>query len=470
VLLLTGRTALQQLIGLGGQVFLARVLGPKEFGTFWIVNFVLSFFTLFGDAGLGAALIQKKHDATDEELASVFWLQLGLGAIVCAIVFAAAPIIVPLWPGLPENGVWMLRALSLSLLLTTARVIPAILMERELFFGRLSVIDLVLTAGFNGAAVALAYLGYGTYALIGGVLVQGGLGLITAYALRPWLPKLCFDWQKLQPIIKFGLTFQTKNIVGFVNAAVMPLYAGSALGPYALGLVTWSQNTAFFPVQLVTIFGRVNFPLLSRLQHDPAAFARALSATVKLCATLSMLFVALFLGLGPALVHVIYGEQWLPALPSFYVFSAAIAIGFIVPIMSGALDALGNPGVMMRLGIGWTALNWLSVFVAMRLGDDPLTFALGYVVHIVVGNLAVIVVVTRLLPTIRVLPLIAPGLLAGAATAAVCRWLILPWATGPLQLIVAATLALGAFVAALAVLDRSTLGELVALVRGRKGP
>src|SRR5215471_11443005 len=126
VFILAARTALQQLINLGGQVYLARVLGPSEFGAFWIVQFVLNFFTLFGDAGLGAALIQKKHEATEEELASVFWFQIALGTVVVAIVFAAAPYVVRLWPGLPSNSVWMLRALALGLLLTSARVIPAI--------------------------------------------------------------------------------------------------------------------------------------------------------------------------------------------------------------------------------------------------------------------------------------------------------------------------------------------------------
>jgi len=80
VFLLAGRTVSQQIVILGGNVYLARLLGPGEFGAFWIVQFALSFFTLFGDVGLGAALIQKKDAATQDELSSVFWSQILLAA------------------------------------------------------------------------------------------------------------------------------------------------------------------------------------------------------------------------------------------------------------------------------------------------------------------------------------------------------------------------------------------------------
>jgi PST family polysaccharide transporter len=470
VIVLGARSVVQELMTLGGNIYLARVLGPGEFGAFWIVQFALSFFVLFGDAGFGAALIQKKNAATQEELSSVFWAQLLLGLVVVLVVFVSAPSVVTFWPGLPKSGVWMLRALSLGLVFTASRVIPAILMERELLFGRLSFVDLVLTASFYGSAVVLAHLGYGPYALVVAVLVQGAAGSIAAIALRPWLPSLTLKPAVLRPILRFGLTFQAKHLVGFVNAAVMPLYAGTALGPYALGIVTWSQNTAFLPLQIVDILARVNFPLLSRLQHDRQAFADTLQRTIQVCATVTLFFVALFLGLGPAIVGVVYGDKWLPALPTLYVFAVAISIGFVVPIMSGAFDAIGKPHVMMRLGIAWTLLNWVAVFVAMHFRASALSFTLGYCVHILFGNLAVIFVVKSLLPGTRLWPRIRAGIATALGVAAITRFALLPWAKGPFTLSAAVLCSVGAFVLLLALLDREGLGMLVAMMRKKPAP
>ena len=467
VVLLAVRTVIQQLVVLVGNVYLARLLGPLEFGAFWIVQFALSFFTLFGDAGFGGALIQKRDSATKEELSSVFWAQMLMGLGVVAVVFAAAPWVVEVWPALPKNASWMLRALSLSLLLTSMRVIPTILMERELFFGRLSVVDLMLTLSFYGCAVWLAQLGHGSNALVVAVLLQGAVGLVTAFALRPWLPGFHFSLRVLRPILKFGIAFQAKNIIGFVNGAVMPLYAGRALGPYPLGIVTWSQNTAFFPLKLVEILGRVNFPLLSRLQHDERAFARTLERTIQICGVVTLLFVALFLGVGPSLVQIVYGDKWVPALPTFYVFTVAISIGFVAPIVNGALDAVGKPKVMMRLGLFWTALNWVAVATTMQFAHGALAFSLAYCIHIVVGNGAVIYVVKSLIPAARLWPGIRAALLAAAGAACFGRFALLPWITGPFTLIAAVLLGTLAFVAVLAAFDREAALNLVALVRRR---
>src|SRR5262249_26316233 len=148
------------------------------------------------------------------------------------------------------------------------------------------------------------------------------------------------------------------------------------------------------------------------------------------------------------------GDKWIPALPTFYVFAAAISIGFIVPIMNGALDALGVPQVMFRLGIAWTLLNWIAVFVAMHIRADALTFALGYVVHILVGNLAVMFGVKRLLPGTRMRPLLMPGFIAGGVMGLMSRWLLLPWSSGPIGLIVAILAAAALFAGILWLVDR----------------
>lgn len=468
VFLLAARTALQQLVTLVGNVYLARVLGPSDFGAFWIIQFALSFFTLFGDAGFGAALIQKKDTATDEELSSVFWSQVALALLVVLAVFLSAPYVIKFWPDLPRGADWMLRALSISLLFTTVRVIPAILMERELLFGRLSLIDLLLTLTFYGSAMILAHLGYGPFALVTAVLAQGVVGLLAAYSLRPWFPRFHWNWSILRPIFKFGIAFQTKNIIGFVNAAVIPLYAGRALGRYALGIVTWSQNTAFFPMQLVAIMSRVNFPLLSRLQHDGRAFSRSLERTIQMCALVTLAFVALFLGIGPSLVKVIYGNRWIPAVPTLYVFATAISIGFVSPIVNGALDALGKPRIMMWLGLIWTAMNWLVIAITMQFRTDAFTFSIAYCVHIVVANLVVVLMVRRLLPTANVWSKIRTAVLAATLATAVGRWLILRWITGPFTLIAAALLILTIFSGAVALFDRSAFLEIVAQLRKRR--
>jgi PST family polysaccharide transporter len=217
----------------------------------------------FGDAGLGGALIQKKAEPTQAELSSVFILQVGIALLVLVLIGFGAPLVRFVWHDLPDGAEWVFRALSLGRLLTGVRVIPQILMERQLLFGRLAAIEVASTFGFYGGASIAAIAGLGVWSLVIGTLLQGFLSTALALALRPWKPSLIFDREALRPIIKFGIPFQAKNLIGFVNGAITPVYAGAVLGAKALGLIQWAQTTAYFPLKLVTIMGRVAFPLYS---------------------------------------------------------------------------------------------------------------------------------------------------------------------------------------------------------------
>ena len=51
-----------QTILLISNIFLARLLFPADFGTFAMVTFVITFFTVFSDLGLGPSLVQQKDE------------------------------------------------------------------------------------------------------------------------------------------------------------------------------------------------------------------------------------------------------------------------------------------------------------------------------------------------------------------------------------------------------------------------
>ncbi len=464
VIVLIARTAVLQVVVLGGNVYLSRILTPGDFGAFAIVQFAIAFFALFGDAGLGGALIQKKTEPTEEELSSVFWLQVLLSVFVMAVVFGGSAIFVRVWPDLPQNGAWLMRAMSVEFFLTALRVIPAILLERQLSYGRLSFLEFVLQVVFYVSAIVFARLHLGIMALVLAALLQGASGLLVVYALRPWRPRLVLSIELLRPILRFGLAYQARAILGFLNGAITPIFAGAMLGRTALGLNNWAQNTAYFPLKLVDIMGRVSFPLFSRLQNDKEAFATSLERSVQICAMAILFFVGLFFGLGPNVIHVIYTDQWMPALPLLLVYASITTLGFLAPLIAAALDAIGKPGILLRLSIFWTALNWVVVIAVMAKWRTPFAFAVGYGVHVVVGNLAVVYVMLKLMPDTHLWPRVRASLVAALATAALGHWVLSPWAMRPWSFVLAVLASLLAFAGVLILLDRSLIKDAMAII------
>src|SRR5579875_2942605 len=110
---IAGETAAQAL-RFGATVALARALTPGDFGLFRILLIVSAFATLFSEAGIPDALIQRDELRPEHESAA-FWLTTALGAFVAGGVYAGAPVIARLMamPRLIEGA----RLLCLPILL-----------------------------------------------------------------------------------------------------------------------------------------------------------------------------------------------------------------------------------------------------------------------------------------------------------------------------------------------------------------
>jgi O-antigen/teichoic acid export membrane protein len=456
-----------QIIVLGGDVFLRRRLEPADFGLFAIVQFALAFFAYFGDAGLGGALIQKKDEPTQHELSSIWCLQLLLSVALVVLIWFLAPLIVAFWPDMQKEGVWVLRALSVSLLLTSMRTVPMLLMERHLEYGRLSILEVVLNAAFYVTAVVLAQMGMGVMALVGAVLMQGFFGVVGAFAMRRWKPSLVLNFGAISPIVKFGAAYQVKNLVGFASSAIAPVYGGRVLGQAGLGFINWAQATAFFPLKLVEVMARVSFPLYSRLQDDRPLFARSLERSLHVCVTATLFFAGLGLGLGPNIVRVIYTDKWIPGLPLFYVYVSCISIGLLAPLVAPAFDAIGRPQLMARFSVGWTVAALLIVpFTTPRWG--ALGFVVGTCVAMVAGNALLLVVVLKTFPMARIWPRVRAPLVGAIAVGVLGKWVLSGWALGALSFTASIVVEAGLFSGLVLLLDRSLLRDVLTVIRTAK--
>lgn len=462
------RGVIMQFVVLGGDVYLRRRLDPFDFGLFAIVQFALAFFAFFGDAGLGGALIQKKDEPTQRELSSIWMLQVLLSLATVIVIWLTAPYIVRFWPDMKPEGVWVLRALSIDLLLTGMRSVPMLLLERQMEFRRLSVLDVILNLGFYATAVTLAGFGFGVMSLVWAVLTQGLLGLIGAFLARPWRPSLVLDRQLLKPIVNFGVTYQVKNLIGFSASAIAPIYGGRALGQAGLGFVNWAQSTAYFPLKLVQIMSRVSFPLFSRLQDDRPAFARSLERSLQICALGTLYFVGLGWALGPNLIHTLVTDKWMPALPLFYVYVSGISIGFLAPLVAPALDAIGKPQIMARFSVGWTLATFaIVVFTTPRWG--ALGFVVGSCIPMVVGNALLFYVTMRVFPEARLWPRVRAAVVGGVVVGLVGHYTMAGWAFGPVLFPIAVVLLALLFLAVVFAIDRSLLTDALQIIpRKRK--
>jgi teichuronic acid exporter len=463
IVALVVRTIVMQLIVFGGDVYLRRRLEPADFGLYAIVQFALAIFLQFGDVGFASALIRQSAQPTRRELSSAWCVQMLVASSITLILWLGAPLLLEFWPDMSPDGVWVLRALSVDLLLSSGRLLPSLMMERELEYRKLSALDVIMSVSYYVTAVGLASHGYGVMSLAYAVLARGACGIVAAHLLRPFRPSLVLDVALIRPIMHFGLRFQLKSIVGFLCTAIAPVYGGRVLGQAQLGFLNMGQQTANFPLRLVDVMSRVSFPLFSRLQNEPKAFAQTLERAINVSALGVLFYVGLAVGLGPNLVQVVFGPKWMPALPLFYVYAVAGAIGFVHPVVAPAIDALGKPGLNLKLMVSWTtAMAVLVAIMTPRWG--ALGFAVAFCIPVVLGNAVVLVIMKRLVPESRFWPRMRALIIACLVITAIGRFVLGPVCNGPVSFGLAVLASAGLYLGVVGLLDRSAADDIRSLL------
>src|SRR3989339_618858 len=185
VFTLTFRRLILKVIDTVGVIFLARALSQDVFGVFGIISFVVfTFLSFFSDIGFGAALIQKREPLTDADTKTTFTIQQSLVTLLLILAWLSSPFISGFYH-LGDQGIWLIRVLSLSLFLTSFKTIPSILLERELKFEKLVIPEIVETLIYNGLAVYMALHGYGVWSLVIAILARTVAGAILLNLLSP---------------------------------------------------------------------------------------------------------------------------------------------------------------------------------------------------------------------------------------------------------------------------------------------
>ncbi len=360
--ILTGRNVLIQGISFFATALLTVFLTPSEFGVFFIVSAVTGFLAYFGDIGFAASLIQKKDKLTDIELKTVFTVQQIFIILLLIIVFLLTPLIQNFY-NLSQEAVYLLWALSFSLLLSSLKTIPTVLMERKLEFNKWVIPQIAETIAFSATAVILAWNGYGVTSFTIAVLIRSFLGLSLTYLIQPWMPSIAFSLNALKSVLKFGIPYQANTLLAMVKDDGMTLFLGGILGTSGVGLLGWAQKWAYSPLRFfMDQVIKVTFPAFSRLQDNKKELSNAVTKSIFFICMLTFPSLVFLVIVAPSLVEIIPRyDKWSPALGALTILSVTSAIAAFTTPLTNTLNAIGKISLTFKLMVMWTFLTWVLV-------------------------------------------------------------------------------------------------------------
>ncbi len=261
-----GAQAANLFLRVGSLMILARLLDPKDFGLVGMVTAITGVLSLFKDFGLSSATVQR-HTILDEQISTLFWFNMMVGGILGFMTFALAPILVTFYH--EPRLFWLTIALAGGFLFNAASVQHSAILQRQMRFAALSVIEILSWSVSITVGIGMAVAGFGYWALVGMAVVLPATTAVGVWLKTRWVPGRPRRRIGIRPLIRFGGTVTLNQLIVYVAYNAEKVLLGRFWGAEVLGIYGRAYQLITIPTDnLNSAVGEVAFSALSRLQND----------------------------------------------------------------------------------------------------------------------------------------------------------------------------------------------------------
>ncbi len=408
---------LGKLVVLVTTVILARLLTKGDLGLVAIALVAINYLSVVKDLGLGVALIQKR-DNVDEAANTVFTINLILGVGLSIIVFPLAPLVATYFNDPMVTPV--LRWLGLSFAINALGAIHVVLLMRELDYRRKFIPDMGNTLVKGVASIGLAYAGFGVWALVWGQIAGALASVILVWIVLPWRPRLALERKITSVLMKFGASVTVGDILGVVIDNIDYIIVGKLFGLAQLSIYTLAYR---LPEMLLIgnlwVMSGVIFPAFSSIQDKVGEMRRGVLASVRL---IQLIAVPISLGLliaADPIVRVLFGEQWLEAIPVLRVLAVYAWVYSLGYHIGDVYKAIGRPDILLML----TVLTFIVIVPSIYIGSyfGLIGIAWGHLFAVLIRRVVSLTLATRFVKVsiVDIIKELKPSFLGGVVMAPV---------------------------------------------------
>lgn len=342
---------------------LARLLTPAEFGLVATATMILALAQFAGRLGVGQAVVQVP-ELTQARLRAAMAISLVAGFLGGAAMWLAAQ---PLEAFFAFEGLApLVRALALVPPLFALSQIPEALLQRDLAFRQLTLIDGAgYVIGYGAVALALALAGWGAWALIAAMIGQEVLRTVALIALRPGFGAGPVRLRELRPVLRYGASIAAVQLTNVLAYQADNFVVARTLGAAPLGVYSRAYQVMTVPTKLLgNSLLKVLFPAMAQVQADRDRLARGLTRAVSGVALICLPAASYLAVLAPEIVSLMLGSQWGAVVVPFQILASAIVFRVaqrLFEAVARACDLLGRLWLLQALYAGSVlALAWIG--------------------------------------------------------------------------------------------------------------
>ena len=290
-------------------VYLARILGPDDYGVIGMLAIFSAIAGSLQDSGFVAAIANRKS-VTHDDYNAVFWFNILISLFMYGVLFFSAPFIADFF-GQPVL-VWLSRYNFLGFVVAGFGIAPSAYLFRELKVKQKS-IALILSIVVSGAVgVVLALNGFSYWGIATQSIVYVLVRTIVCWYFTPWRPSFKVNFAPLRYLFAFSYRLLITNMFQRFNWNIFSFILGKFYTRTDVG--NYTKAAEWFNMGGEVVNGMVNAvgqPALAKVADDRDRQLRVFRKMLRFTAFVS--FPAM-LGLSlvaPELITIVITDKWI---------------------------------------------------------------------------------------------------------------------------------------------------------------
>lgn len=353
-------------VGFVVSLFLARLLTPEAYGQVALVTIFITILNTFALSGIGTSLIQKKN--TDElDYSTVFWFNIAFSFLIYTILFLCAPMIGKFYSD--SSLILLVRVLGISIIISGANNVQRSYVSKTMQFKRFFFSTLIGTLISGVVGVAMAYKGFGTWAIVGQQLSNQVVDTVILWFTVGWRPKKEFSFSRLKNLYSFGWKLLVSSLLDTIYNNIYSLVIGKFYDANTLGL--YNKGVQFPKLIVSNINGPIQSVLLPAMSSEQDNKKRVKEMTRRSIVTSSFFIFPMMIGMAAIakpMVVLLLTEKWVACVPFVQISCISLALYPIHTANLQAINALGRSDIFLKLEIIKKIIGLILLTVAIPYG------------------------------------------------------------------------------------------------------
>lgn len=346
-----------------GNVLIARVLMPEDYGIVAMLSIFLYLSMNLSDAGFNDGLIRKK-DCDMKDIGTIATYNMFASFVIYILMFCSAPYIAK-YLGHQELEIIM-RVIAISIILRSFTLSGFVQLNIKLDFKKSSIINICSSVCSILTVYIMALYGLRYWALVFQPISVAIYNILFLFLIARWRPYFCFYKDRFKELFAFSSNLLLSYIVGTIGNNMYGFIIGRFYQPASLGFYNQAHKMQLVPTQGINnVILTTSYPIIAK-ETDVDKRKKMYISLYKEYNFIMTFIVFLFISISDLVFLLVLGERWLPSSSLFSVFMLTSLAYPIMTINANIIKTQGFSNIYRNLSFLRTFLQITSLIICAQ--------------------------------------------------------------------------------------------------------